>query len=317
MDAKTINEITRQIYVIVAGIIILIGLIGNFLVVLYFLVKDKHRTAYKTFLMILGIVDFIACLGFLSQWLDRATKMSTFGLLACTLMPLRVICVCISSSLLLGMSFERYYGITKPFSPKKVEVKHVYIYLFIAIIFWFAYCTPSFLEAKFQNGNCRYIYTYISRDVMNSILIGREVLKFAVVVMIMIYFYFHIKKALRCQQQNFSNPAIAKRNESALRTLKVLIILFIICIGVASVESIAYFVISLTRSSGFGAWSYAYTNIVYCFFYLNSSVNCLIYTRYIDEFRRFVLGLLRINKSSNLNESEGPSERNSSQLSLA
>ena len=103
-----------------------IGTVGNLIIIIYFGFKCKEKSSYKLFITLLGVTDVIACIIAIAFVMLRVVLDKwIFGDIVCLyIFPTFNMCVLTSIIMLIGMAYERYRGIVKPFK-KKIEKKHV------------------------------------------------------------------------------------------------------------------------------------------------------------------------------------------------
>lgn len=273
----------------IGGIPILTGIIGNALVIGYFFCKNQNKSSYNLFILLLALSDFLGCISFLSWWLQILTGKWLFGYIICkVLRPIGYICICISSFLMVGMAYERYRGITQPLNSRRIKKKHVYLYFAFVSVCSTVCGIPYVFLFTFQHGSCEYyqVRDLFSAQAFYAFLVSWEVSK-TIPMILMCYFYFRIKSSLRQQKDSIQSSIIVQRNQAVLKTLKLLIVSFVICIGVYSVSEIitqAIFLFAAFHDS----WLTVIAAILNCCAFLNNAVNCFIYAGYRKDFRKFL-----------------------------
>ena len=70
MDRSDINTVHFWVQVVWNGFLLLLGIVGNSLIIAFFGFKDKVFNTYKLFILLLAITDFMSCLtGVLFDWI--------------------------------------------------------------------------------------------------------------------------------------------------------------------------------------------------------------------------------------------------------
>lgn len=285
-------------YGIIGGFLIFTGIIGNALIIVYFGFKEKKRTSYNLFILLLAITDLVGSISYLAGLTHYVVGRWSFGSVACKLVaPLGSLCLGISSFLIMGMAYERCRGITKPLSVRKIKRKHVYLYFLFASIGWLVYRIPYLLAYDNCHDKCQiYSIYFFTPDQIMAYVVIEQVGKFIFPWILMSYFYYQIRKALQYRENSVQNTTALRHNKAALRTLRVLIISFMICVGVWSFFSmILYYVILYGTVRNGGTTLHVILSTVFqCFVFLNNVVNCFVYAGYMKDFRRFLKKLLCI-----------------------
>lgn len=275
-------------FYIIGSVVIVLGLLGNSLVIVYFGFKEK-KTPYNIFILLLAISDLsgtISSLLLLVLFIlaDYNSSVDLPGV--CMIMrPVVENFLGVSSFLVLGMSYERFRGITKPINSRRTRLTHVVNYSILISIAWALFGIPLYKPTAYYHSNCMVIFpdtwfiysvaVVFVKSILPSVLIG--------------YFYFQIKKTLKQQQQhNFKTTAIFRRNTTALRTLRTLTICFEVFVVIPSILP------PLSNKAILGRkeiWEYVVDAAATGLPLVNNAVNCFVYAGYDGEFRGFLLAL--------------------------
>lgn len=284
------------LYAIFGGTIILTGIIGNALVIVYFGFKEKRKASYDTFITLLAISDFAGCILVFAQWLEVIAFHLPFSFESCSLLlTLSSWCVCVSSYLIMGMAFERYRGITRPLS-KKIHRKHVYFYCLVVCIGWTLYGMPAFLVYSTRGEQCTYHggIGFFSADEHFAYIVVFGTIRDVIPLHLMVFIYVKIRRELKKHEVLLETATTSRRNRTALKTLKMLILSFIICVSFSGGVNAAILGIFTYFPAIYSPWMRTLIAFQTCVLSLNNAVNCFVYAGYRKNFRTYLLALFRV-----------------------
>lgn len=273
-------------YFVLGNILILTAVIGNCFVIAYFGFREKRNSSYSAFILVLAISDLCGtiCSFVLLVQFGLGGASISVPVICIVLRPAVEICLGVSSFLVMGMSYERYRGLTKPMNSKKTKRKLVFVYFGLVCTGWILYSVPLYIVSTSYGIRCGVVVTQRLLYYSATVVLVKSIIPF----MLMSYFYFQIKKTLDAQLRSLGNSAIIERNTAVLRTLKILIIFFGIFVCVPSiVPVINYKMRLLSREKKF--WTYLLNACAIGLPLINNAVNCFVYAGYVKKFRKFLL----------------------------
>ena len=272
---------------VIYSILVTFGIISNLLVLYYYIIKKKKKSKYNIFIILLATVDLIACLLILLTVFSmlKVITASWNQLFFLMLERIREIPTLVSCWLIVGMSFERYVGISNPLSDR-ITRKHVTVYFIVTVIIASGF-TLNILIAPFSKTS-RYEIIYI---------IAWYLLKFLIPVSLMCWFFQCIKRVLTQQEQSLHNSKVHKRNIKIMSVLKILIISYVVCVGSYTTVSFVTKVMVWENKQNFQRLKHFSTYFIVDFIVrvvmsLNYTVNCFVYAGYNEDFRKFILNIV-------------------------
>ena len=275
--------------------IIIIGILGNSLIIVYFIKTQKNglkkMSSYHFLIIQLAIADLLvsSCspLVFLVQEYkvlisDFFCKMNSLFLFA---FP------SISCWILVLLSYERDQAIIYPFKPKTKKWKLQIACFIIWVVFCLAYLKLS-LHTELQNGGC--IGTLNVEALIYTIF--TFVSDCLVPLTFMAFFYVRMSrnmKSIECFDKNIGNNQIIKRKKRALKTVLCLTIaytLFVVPgrIMVLVMDFLLYFEEKLILSSFSLTFLTIWKLVVLQWIMINNLANVFIYFILMKDFRRFL-----------------------------
>lgn len=289
--------IAELIHVVVGGTILCFGISGNVVVILYFGVIRRCKKNYDLLIFILGITDFLSCVtNFLYRWpmFHPVIRKKVTSEVFCYSSFIRPLTNKSSCYVLALVFYVRYRTLSRPLTNQITKGK-ILIAIVMLIMLALAACVPFVLTRKYNGYDCYQdmaLFGPIKNFTILKILIC-TIGRFLIPLFIMIYCVYHSRQHL--QKSNFTwknNVVITKRNDRALRTLVWLIIIFIVSVG--SYECVfLYFVPDLIQDRPFSRNEKFVRVVLDVLFYLNSSINVIIYAGYGAKFRAFCYRLFQ------------------------
>ena len=137
--------------------VLLLGTVGNLLVVYVFGCRKRNRSNYQTLLLTLGVVDFFGAIfspSLLIYEILTEYKEWHFGTFGCKVIPtILKVNVTLSQGILILISFERYQGIVNPFRAETLTRRRLGIYLLAIVMFAFIMLSPSIHALELKDGH--------------------------------------------------------------------------------------------------------------------------------------------------------------------
>jgi 7 transmembrane receptor (rhodopsin family). len=268
----------------------LIGIIGNALVIIFFLRYKRKTTASKQlssyhFLIVqLAVIDLLVCVVKKVYREYRYNyKDETKAVIALTIVIILLSSSCWALALL---SFERYRTIVHPFkeklSKKRLSLISLCISLFI-ITFWLTVVTASMSDLSF-----------IQRLTLEAL--GYIIIDLVAPLMSMCYFYHRISNVLQLQLTiadtggDIRSNDATRRKKKVLKTLKYLIAIYAICVAPGRISYLIYMYVPLSynmREAGFHI-----LEISTFLIFTNNVANIFVYVGMMGDFRRFLFKVL-------------------------
>lgn len=196
----------------IGSVLFLVGLIGNSLIIAFFGYKVKKKTLYDVFILSLAISDF------------TGTVLCSVSLFLFFIYPIHSLCLTlqglvhmflgISAFLVVGMSYERSRGITKPIHFRKPKKKHVVIYFAFVCVVWALYGLGLHASMRDDHPYCDTFITNENHYYFLSLIFTKSIIP----LIAMWFFYFKTKISLRQHQQHLQNIVTCNRNIAVLKT---------------------------------------------------------------------------------------------------
>lgn len=300
------NDVGRWIATVTSGIILLAGMLGNSLVIVYYGVRRKQRKPYTTLIFLLAVVDLcISFFGLLLNWTQWAFMQWFFGSFACRyLFPIDWVLNCMACWLLVGMAFERYLGILYPLQSNFKRIKPTTC-ISVVCLASCVFCIPYFLMYSVQQfddndavENCWVTQITFSPTWIMVYIAFFMFLKTILPLCAMGYFYARIKRSLeRGRKELATCRSLSKRHKEVLRTLKLLVVSYAVFVSPQDVcltmhLLVVHYYPALYMRLVREPWALNVLIVMNTLCFVNSTVNCLIYAGYIQEFRRFLATLV-------------------------
>ena len=289
------------------------GLCGNILIILYFVkinMKNtlKKMSVYHYIIIRIALSDLLTCIGTPIILKANSEPSWRLGEIGCYFLKdfFSVVCPVASCWLIVLLSYARYLSLTKPlgaivkYAKWKCSLMILLIWLlaFIASLFRMVQWKLVYIERDESkllrcvldtSGVLRYIHR--SSLVLFNLLIPQT---------LMLYFYRKIKHTMSTSEIYFTNndQKVKKRNRSALRLIKMLIIIFVISISPGHIiyAGITFIKLVLNQEKTlFYDLLVAYFDFIksLCYFiaFSNNVFNFVIYAWIMKDFRSFLISL--------------------------
>jgi len=265
-----------------------IGVIGNALVIIYFLKNNgkplRHLSSYHLLIVQLAIVDFIICLMLsVGNW-DATIFQPVPVYLVWTVVDTLTSLSCLFIILL---AFERYKRIVHPFETRIHKKTFLVISLAATILLFVVYYLfLGYLEQ----------ITIIPERVLMHV-----VMECIVPVLLMSYFYIEIRRGIYSLKivtnAGACNKRQLKKKKKALDTLKFLNLMYVLCIIPARILNLSIRFTDMFHeipSKYFFALNHAYnfTNFSFC---VNNMINVFGYAKIMTDFRRYLTRIFTCN----------------------
>lgn len=265
----------------VGSIVILVAVIGNSFIIAYFGFKEKKKTKYNLFILALALSDLTGIV--LCSLSTIQFFIYSLEFLCLALLGLAHCFLGISAFLIVGMSYERFRGMTQPINSGKLRKKHVVIYCVFVCVIWAVYGIPLYVPMQDGHPYCYVFITGESRYYFLSLVFVKSI----VPSIVMCLFYFKTKASLKKHQQCLHKITILKRNIAVLKILKLLIIFFVIFVFVPSILQPIYgiYISSLLKQE---LWNNLINALIQGLPGLNNIVNCFVYAGYVKNFRKYL-----------------------------
>lgn len=278
-------------HLICGGIILSIGVAGNCLVVFYFGFIRKCQRRYELLLFLLGVFDCFASLSnFRYTWsmlLNPTLKIKLVHIGCKYTSQISWSMNEAACYMLAAMFYVRYRSIVKPLESQKITKTKIVI-LALIIFVCAILCRVPFIvntdeETCFTNKNSIF-------DRMDHLVYELSILslcRFLFPLFITLYCCCRLRCCLQRSAVALNNKTVNKRNKRVLRAFLWLTLVFVLSIGVT--ECLRFFknVKLLTNTNKLSATDINAYYILMPLFYLNSSINVVVYAGYMPKFRKF------------------------------
>ena len=260
-------------------------------------------SSYHFLIIILAIVDSLACLLACLTTHYFSLPIWTLGILGCKILSLFYSVYPMTSCwVLLLISYERYRTIIQPFKPRISKRK----YCTACIFLWLLACAANMAIMVtydlviMPNGDvqCTNTGKTLQKLISYSVL---DLIDSVIPVILMVWFYRKIKHQMDVNElsNNFSLSNISwQRNRIALKTIKGLNLVYIIAVLPTRVISklgiaLHYYLEDSQPLFGLTLKSYIFIlyGVVFATFYLNNIMNVFVYARLISGFQRFLINI--------------------------
>ena len=277
-------------------VVLLLGTVGNLLVIIVFGWKKKNRTNYETLLLTLGVVDFLGAISgpslFTYMILTKYKEwhLGTFGCKVMhTIVPVNIT---LSQGILILISFERYRGIVNPYRAETLTRKRLGIYLLAIVIVALIFESFQMYTLEFKKG-----YSCIPRLgniklARSAISVARDITALSVLILTntrmskAIYSSFQV---LRLDREKHRRLASYKRLQ---KMLIVMVASLSICVMPADFLQLGFYICNSVDNTAITASIHEI--LVQCFTLLyalqvtNTFMNVIIYAGMDPEFKLFI-----------------------------
>lgn len=290
-------QVTVWIFLIFGGLLLIAGVFGNALVILYFGFRIRCRKNHHLFLLILGIADFLASLSnFMFEWPGFIPSNSwRFGAIGCTYVwPIGISINTTACYILVAMFYARYRSIVDPVN-NRITKKKIIVSSLVILGGSLVIHVPLVVGMVYKNGYCYFDYIGVFRNNINYELyrvLAIFVVRFLIPAVVMSLLFYQIKKCLSNTAAQFKNEIVNKRNARVTRTLLSLIIVFVVSVGLCQFLTLFQAIVVFSNWKDGVWWKIEwYMKLFHClsaFYYLNYAVNFFIYACDMPKFRMFL-----------------------------
>ena len=275
------------------------GVLGNLLIIIFFLQmyakKLSKMSSYHFMIVNIAVADLFVC-SYFAKIRDISSESSSRRFECVFFSPFRnSVCPAASVWLLTLLSYARYRLVVKPFQPKMTKKKCT---LFVIACWIVSFCTSLilFVNVRYSDDSksCYSALTLKQWKINNTTIFVFESL---ITLFLMLYFYCKIKKKLlendlRLPRQSSSQ----KRNRTALKTIKYLLIIYATttCFGRLLYGFAIFIKLIIDEESLFGkrkmnVYLWLFEDAIALLGLSNNVVNIFVYIKMIPDFRRFLL----------------------------
>ena len=301
--------ILQKIHPVIVGTF---GTIGNLLIIIYFVKinlkkKLKNMSSYHFIINMLAVADLLACLGesvLSSYWSKQSWELGEFE---CRFLVDFASCVCpmASSWLLVFLSYVRYRSLVQPFKTRISKrkcgavcftiwlvsfVNCIYVFINRKLFFEMDYEGHLRLQCKIRTSTSNILAYDVSYMFLDSVF----------PVALMTHFYRKIKQKIDDDKTNSFelNPQSRQRNHTALKTIRSLIMVYIICVCPARIIYAFLHTVNIyaQREPLFHATLISYISVIRALtvftYYFNNLLNVFVYAKMMTGFRQFLIHVL-------------------------
>ena len=263
------------------------GLIGNFLIMTYFLSKNRGRfttmTNYHFLIIVMAAFDSLVCVTHVVLNSINLNNANLTNLESLVDIYVASTAALVSIWILVLLSFTRCQRIVSPFTHqwrKNVCFK-------IILIIWCLSSLYHFLLTKIPNEKYFFLYynscTLILEGIIPQILM----------------FYFYWKTCKHIKKDTTSNNTSKAKRKNATKTLRGLVILNLIAVLI--LKTILYIMSIVRRIETLNTDSKTIINnffiiVNFAFYYSTNILNVVIYAKMMPDFRRFMIGIFKENR---------------------
>jgi len=296
------TEFKGEVYLHIAcGNLLVIGVIGNTLIIVYFLIinlkKLERMSPYHFLITYLAVVDVFVSIGVPISYFNKEYWSSNEFLCKYSNTFLGMTLPTSSNWILVVISYERYRKMVSPFkAPIRKKI------LFVVLVALLVTCTGCYIPLMkihlFTNNEClSYANILNSKTTITAYFVGSLFYDCLIPSILMVWFYFKI--SVNVKQFHDTNKTSDQNHELqnhtrkkvALKTLRTLIIMYILFVFPGRFFSASVILIMvkapLFYSQHYIALVKAY-NLMEISVYLNNMGNIFIYAWLIVGFRRFL-----------------------------
>jgi 7 transmembrane receptor (rhodopsin family). len=262
-----------------------IGVIGNALIIVYFLKTNKkslsRMSSYHFLIVKLALADLLVCTLFsLENWSRRFPSQYHD-----TLFVIKGTSISVSCWLLVFLSFERYRNIVHRFK-QEITKRQFTLVTILTTLFFLA----SYVSYVLRKDNLLAVETFLYT------LSGYVLMDNMLPITFMCYFYRRISKTL------LSAPVVVttdiansqrhlQNKKAAQRTLKLLILIYVVCVLPGRLAITLFYILHQYMGVISLRTTDLLNNAVKFLVCMNNVVNVFVYTKMIVDFRRFVINV--------------------------
>ena len=274
-----------------------IGILGNCIIIIYFIRINKNKlrqmNAYHFLVISLAFVDLLICLTTpVMRYYDTQPQWHLDEFACKFIRPLSYyVLPYISCWIIVVLSYERYQTIVNPFGKRTSKRACLAAMLFLSAVFLGMF-TDFFIGNKFENHRCFAVPDSYGRTGNVVFTILERLFDCFLPTCIMTVCYQRILGSFNRQDRRASCKASLKRKRTALRTLKYLIIVYVVFVFPGRIFGTIIYLFSLYINK---AWFNEYLGTLNPIYFtllfmcsLNNMVNVFVFIWLVPEFRKFV-----------------------------
>ena len=297
---------------------LILGCLGNTLIIIFFTRTRSgnimRRHPYTLFFVHLACADLFACIMTPTYYLPQDISHGRwfFGRFLCeyTIFVPTGVAMYASCWILFGVIYERYRSLVHPFRAK-IRRKHIHVFCLGAWILSFVFHLPYFMATSLDKDPETGVFVCVSSPsklfTTNSSIVFyytlRLVFQSFLPVLLMVYYYFQIHKAMNCSQRRRATLGVKTdissrlriQKHSIMRAIRVALIIFSFTIIMNNLGQLTRAVMKSYYQSTWES-SFLLRSVVdffIRFLAINNIVNCIIYAGSMSNFRKFVIDVLR------------------------
>ncbi|XP_066921393.1 galanin receptor type 1-like [Clytia hemisphaerica] len=292
MNSTTIEHDENKWYNFITLPLYSIGIVGNILVIVYFIVinKDKLRemSSYHYIVLHLTTVDLLNCLTIPLFRYFTFQPVWPLGEFACRFMrPFSFyVLPMLGCWFLVVLSFERYYSIMNPFKRRITKRNYtlVIVFLYLSTI---GLNMDTMIKARLEI-KCTFGDNSLTKGERVAFIVGERILDCVLPVVLMAFFYTRISKRI---QQTFTNQESHDKKIKALHILKYLITLYVISVYPGRIVGSVFSFLYLYKPEVIKPHQLALDPVYYTMMFIlniHNMTNVFIFSHLISNFRLFL-----------------------------
>ena len=277
------------------SLMFIVGGGGNILVIIFFAFKSKSKnlSSYHFIIAQLAVTDFIVCIGVPTVEIQYTIGTWYSGKLMCKAISIPYFGVTTSCWILCGLAYDRFRRIKDPMAENLSKKRITLVCLTVwSIIFLVG--IPQFMNTEYHPKDQECLFKAFERS---EVVIGYYLFYFMTnaVIPLTIFLIVYLKSRNLLSSTKMGGQTgkrIAARNKKALTTLKMLIILYVVCVAPGILLGLLYALLGRFLPS-FLDWTWTESGMIvyFCYQYcmcFNNLANVFIYVGRIPKFRRFL-----------------------------
>ncbi|XP_066933598.1 melatonin receptor type 1B-B-like [Clytia hemisphaerica] len=274
----------------------LIGILGNCIIIIYFIRINKNKlrqmSVYHFLVISLAIVDLLICLTTpVMRYYDTQPQWHLDEFACKFIRPLSYyVLPYISCWIIVVLSYERYQTIVNPFGKRTSKRACLLTMCFLSIVFLGMF-TDFFVGNKLENRKCYAVPDSYGRTGNVVFTILERLFDCFLPTCIMTVCYQRIMCSFKRQDRRASCKTSLKRKQTALRTLKYLIIVYVVFVFPGRIFGTVVYLFSLYNEAWFQEYLGTLTPIYFTLLFMcsfNNMVNVFVFIWLVPEFRKFV-----------------------------
>ena len=282
---------------VIFAIIIVIGTVGNFLVIIVIIVDHKMKNLTNILLLNLALADItflLTCVSFKAY--KFASLVTNFNDATCKLVAYsEYVTVYVTVYTLMAVAFLRYCTVVKSQSTMRFRTKKNIITL--AILIWvimlvlnipimFGHRLNSYTSQKGVMKYCG-IVSNLTKLIFISFFLCGYIIPLLIISLLYLFIVHHLKQHEHAQN-SVDKSIRQQRNTKALKVIAIVVIVF----GISWLPLHVHYLVAAFGSTPGGKFYEVLRILWYCMAYANSLANPFIYTFASSDFRASLKKLL-------------------------